>query len=572
MWVLFTIIAVLLISCIQAQNELLHNALFESSSFTGNWICSGCTMIRYTSDTYQGKQSVKVTNRAHTYSGPHQTVSISPGQNYVLKTYFKLLNLPSGRMYTSAFLRVNLQVNGKTVYLKVAQQPMQQLKYSWTEISGDFFAPNGTTSGTIFLEIMATGVNYLMDAASLQLLQRDPQWLSKAQNRINTLRKAPVSVRLATGQHVHNVYIELIQQKSAFPFGTAVHADHLGNSAYQPYTDFVLQNFEWAVIANKLKWTGIEHRKGHTNYTLALNAVQLLRSHGIQIRGHNMFWGVDKHVPSWVKGLSTSDLYAEMQAHIQDVMSHTQGKLVHWDVNNENLHGDYYERHTGDPDITHKMFQWIHSKDPSIKLFLNDFSILPKSDMTTAIKNQAVNFIKSHVPIGAIGIQSHFYTTDIDMDVIKYRLDKVAEAGLKIWITELTIDATDENKKAAALENLMKMFFSHPAVEGVIIWHFWNGSNWHDNEALFRGPGITPNAAGQKYLDLVRGRWRSHIKRRIDPDHAVNATVFMGDYVMNIRRNGHIIHHENFSLDSSGKDLTVHLTGDHQHVSQIVFG
>lgn len=67
----------------------------------------------------------------------------------------------------------------------------------------------------------------------------------------------------------------------------------------------------------------------------------------------------------------------------------------------------------------------------------------------------------------------------------------MAEAGLKIWITELTIDATDENKKAAALENLMKMFFSHPAVEGVIIWHFWNGSNWHDNEALFRGPGIT---------------------------------------------------------------------------------
>lgn len=73
----------------------------------------------------------------------------------------------------------------------------------------------------------------------------------------------------------------------------------------------------------------------------------------------------------------------------------------------------------------------------------------------------------------------------------QYRLDKVAEAGLKIWATELTVDAADEHKKAAALENLLTVFFSHPAVEGVILWHFWDGSNWHQNEALFNGPGIT---------------------------------------------------------------------------------
>lgn len=290
------------------------------------------------------------------------------------------------------------------------------------------------------------------------------------------------------------------------------------------------------------------------------------------MRGHNMFWGKDKFVPSWIPATSPSNIVHEMQAHVRGIMSHTQGKLLHWDVNNENLHGDFFERHTTDPDITHKMFQWIHSIDPSIKLFLNDYSVLPVSTMTTAIKNQAQNFIKSQVPIGNIGLQSHFYTTDIDIDVLKYRLDKVAEAGLKIWATELTVDAADEHKKAAALENLLTMFFSHPAVEGVILWHFWDGSNWHQNEALFNGPGITPNAAGQKYLDLVQGSWRSHIKRRLDQDHPVNVTMFKGDYVMHVRQNGHVIHQENFTVDSSGKDLTVHLTGDHHHVSHIVFG
>ena len=56
---------------------------------------------------------------------------------------------------------------------------------------------------------------------------------------------------------------------------------------------------------------------------------------------------------------------------------------MHWDVNNENLHGDFYERHTGDPNITNKMFQWIHNQDQSVKLFLNDFNAVTGSDVTT---------------------------------------------------------------------------------------------------------------------------------------------------------------------------------------------
>lgn len=86
-------------------------------------------------------------------------------------------------------------------------------------------------------------------------------------------------------------------------------------------------------------------------------------------------------------------------------------RLVHWDVNNENLHGDYYERHTGDPDITHKMFQWIHSKDPSIKLFLNDFSILPKSDMTTVsllVPIHATLMCPKRMGGNCLNLQKHF--------------------------------------------------------------------------------------------------------------------------------------------------------------------
>ena len=49
-------------------------------------------------------------------------------------------------------------------------------------------------------------------------------------------------------------------------------------------------------------------------------------------------------------------------------------------MNNENLHGDFFESHTGDPDITQSMFEQVKAVDPYPELFLNDFGIISGSD------------------------------------------------------------------------------------------------------------------------------------------------------------------------------------------------
>ena len=54
----------------------------------------------------------------------------------------------------------------------------------------------------------------------------------------------------------------------------------------------------------------------------------------------------------------------------------SQGRLEHWDVNNEMLHGNFFEEATGDPDIRVKMFQMVEAKDPSVLRFINDYSVL----------------------------------------------------------------------------------------------------------------------------------------------------------------------------------------------------
>lgn len=53
-----------------------------------------------------------------------------------------------------------------------------------------------------------------------------------------------------------------------------------------------------------------------------------------------------------------------------------ENSVEHWDVNNENLHGDWYEKATGNANITAKMFHDVHAVDPKVKLFLNDYGIM----------------------------------------------------------------------------------------------------------------------------------------------------------------------------------------------------
>lgn len=55
-------------------------------------------------------------------------------------------------------------------------------------------------------------------------------------------------------------------------------------------------------------------------------------------------------------------------------MSHS--RVEHWDVNNEDIHGDFFEQATGNANITMKMFHDSHNVDPHVKLFLNDYGIM----------------------------------------------------------------------------------------------------------------------------------------------------------------------------------------------------
>ena len=94
--------------------------------------------------------------------------------------------------------------------------------------------------------------------------------------------------------------------------------------------------------------------------------LQWTDENNIPLRGHNLFWGIQKFVQPWVKELSDEELEQTLKNRAETVTSRYKGRFSEYDLNNEMIHGNYYEERLG-PGITKKMAQWAHSGDPSSK-------------------------------------------------------------------------------------------------------------------------------------------------------------------------------------------------------------
>ncbi|XP_033749066.1 anti-sigma-I factor RsgI6-like [Pecten maximus] len=559
------LVSIILCLCVgQAISELFQNGDFESNQFSGNWQCNSCN-LSLTNDHVNGQHSGKVTQRHATWAGIRYDVHVTTGKKYVIKGFIKLLNKAPGSMYHRVQVMINGDAQGHTHYFTVSEDRHVQQEFGWTEIGGDFMlTTRGLNRITIYVQVDNKDVNYLIDSMSLKELPTDSDWKSEANARIETIRKSDINVQITNGHGIDtsNLQIELKQTKNAFAFGTAINADAIHDPAQTGYQDFFYNNFEWAVIENALKWRLMEWTQGHANFDRPMAAINAMRSRGIKIRGHNMYWAADQSVPKWLSPMSEQQLLQAMHTHLNDMISHTRGKLEHWDVNNEDIHGNYFARHLDNPNITQDMFQWMHQAEPGVKLFLNDFNVVSSHFSTTAYKEHVRRFKDAGMPIYGAGIQSHFKTSNQDMTTVEYRLNKIAETGLPLWITELTVDDHNEANKADQLENLLTLYFSHPLVEGVLLWGYSDLHVYSQGIALAHGPNCTPNAAGTRYQQLYR-KWRTNMTSSL---HNQTIRGFKGDYTLLITSHGNTIETKSFTLTDATTTVSVHLSGSASHV------
>lgn len=303
---------------------------------------------------------------------------------------------------------------------------------------------------------------------------------SGIQQDIDKHRKGEITIKAKPGDK-----ITVKQLSHEFWFGCAISNGFVDGSMspedVKKYEHHFLQNFNSAVTENAVKWLSMEREKGKVNYATVDGILAWTDKHKIPLRGHNLFWGIPQFVQPWLMEMSNEELRSTVQQRAETITKRYRGRFVEYDLNNEMVHGNFYEERLG-PDITKLMAQWAHNGDPTAKLFLNDYDILTGNKLP-AYMAQIRSLLAQGVPIAGIGVQGHLHTDTFDRKELRRSLDSLAIFKLPIRITEfnmpgqrskyyeekiLMMTAKDEELKAKELVDYYRICFAHPAVEGIL--------------------------------------------------------------------------------------------------------
>lgn len=343
-----------------------------------------------------------------------------------------------------------------------------------------------------------------------------------------------------------NAEVRVEQVRHEFWFGAALASQMFGGRVNAEdaamYKKMFLANFNAAVTENALKWPSMERERGRVDYSVVDAILTWTDANQIPLRGHNIFWGVPNFVQPWLKTLSDDDLRATLQARALDIGRRYRGRFAEYDLNNEMMHADFYAQRLG-PGITKQMADWVREGDPNAVLYVNDYDVLTGRRLEDYVahirKLQAAG-----VPIGGIGVQGHLHGDTFEAAALQHALDRLAEFKLPIRVTEFNFPGQrskyyqnrgarltddEEQAKAKAIVEYYRICFAHPAVQGILMWGFWEGANWIPVSSLYRRDW-TPTPAAKAYHDLVFGQWWTKWQGHADANGRCEIRAFYGQH------------------------------------------
>ncbi len=362
---------------------------------------------------------------------------------------------------------------------------------------------------------------------------------------IEAIRKGEIIVKAKPGSAVN---VEQLWHE--FWFGCAIPNSLFDGSMPEEtrkiFKQKFLENFNSAVTENAVKWATMEGRKGEVNYSVIDSIQKWTEENKIPLRGHNIFWGIPQFVQPWVKELNDAELEQTLKNRAETLTARYKGRFAEYDLNNEMIHGNYYEERLG-PDITKKMAQWCKNGDPGVKLFVNDYDVLTGKRLADYMAHIR-SLLKQGIPVVGIGVQGHLHGDTFDRAALKNALDSLAVFHLPVRVTEfnfpgqrskfyidrnLQITEAEEEQKAKDIVDYYHICFAHPAVEGIMMWGFWEGANWIPQSSLYKRDW-TSTPAEEAYHNLVYNEWWTKTNGKTDKNGKLKVPAFYGKYKITV--------------------------------------
>ena len=267
------------------------------------------------------------------------------------------------------------------------------------------------------------------------------------------------------------------------------------------YQQAVATQSNLIVGENCMKWGPLRPTPTTFDFKEADELVSFAEKHSIKVRGHNLCW--HENLPAWFAATVTRDNAAQfLTEHIRTVAGRYKGRIHSWDVVNEavnpadghpdNLRSSPWLDLLG-PGYIDLAFRTAREADPAALLTYNDFGFeydIPEEQTKRSAVVSLVRRLQSaHVPIDAVGVQSHLRASDVIRlgDGIRAFANQLRKQRLQVFLTELDVnddtlpdlETLQADKDVAAIyRRYLDATLESPATRAIIIWGVADQQSW----------------------------------------------------------------------------------------------
>lgn len=367
-------------------------------------------------------------------------------------------------------------------------------------------------------------------------MEEDAQWRKNAQERIEQIRKAEVEVNVtdASGNVIPNAEVKINQKEHAFRHGATLPVAYFDKENEKEVFEQFRSMFNHTGFSFWLKARYIESKKD-----VLERAFKWIEENNVTCRGHVYVWKPDFIQTDVVdKVMSDKDAMKQyIREHIAKYGERYKGKISTWDVANEQVTNPEIWKVTGKEDMI-EWFRAAKAADPYAKTALTDYGILGTDFTHRDAHYELVKYlIDNGAPIDVAGIQGHISNSANPQTVLN-ALNKFAALGLDIEITEFTASISDEKLQGQFVRDMLITFFSHPAVDSVMVWNYIASTTDEDKMKALVKPDLTLKPAGEAWVDLFYNQWWTKESGKTDASGKYMTRAFFGDQEITVTANG----------------------------------
>ncbi len=343
----------------------------------------------------------------------------------------------------------------------------------------------------------------------------------------------------------------------------------------QKYRSYFAESFNLATLA--FYWNTLEPEQGkprfHADSPFVYRrppvdpCLTYCRAHGITPKAHCLNY--DRFTPEWLLGADTATIKRRLVERFALLAERYRDEIPCWEVVNELLCHNGATRFYDDPEVVEWSFQLARRFFLTNELMINEtnpqiFGAKLDNGNRDPYYMLVERSLRNGAPIDSIGIQFHMFRKkelelahakdQYDLLAMLRILDQLARLGKPLQITEVTIPAYEETPEDYALQaeilrRLYRLWFSHPAMEGIIYWNLVDGYAWgatpgdmRVGENLCRGGlldfQLRPKPAFNMVRDLFQKEWHTALTGRSDGEGVLPVHGFFGRYQVTLEREG----------------------------------